>query len=583
MSDVRTTELDFFEYKANLKEFLRTQDRFKDYDFEGSNMSVLLDVMAYNLYQHAFYGNMVAGEMFLDSAVLGKSVQSHAKTLGYTPRSRKSALAMLDFSLNVSDITVPFVTIPAKTKFTGRGRNGESFDFYTKQSRTVFRTDGVFVVNCLEVFEGKYAEEYYEASGKENFICKISNERVDTDSIRVLVREPGQTKETEFKFTPNIYGVSKNDNVFYLQCTDDHYEITFGRGIFGKQPTLGQIVRVEYRVSNGEDANGMTDFSASSTVGGYTTTKIAANLPSSGGAEREGTEEIRFYAPKAVQVQDRAVTEKDYVVLLKSNFPDIQAVSVVGGENLDPPRYGKVAVYVDMVGADGISNNQKNKLSTFLKKAAPLGIDPVIMSPEFMFVEVITKVSFDLTKSEKSDADIRKLVSDSIQKYSDDNLNDFGRTVRFSKLLKVIDDADAHILSNDTTIRGVIDVVPDISKPLNTTVRFDRAIKSDHGFPAVTSTSFTVDGRSVYIQDNGAGVLQTVRSSNDGVVIVNKNVGTVDYETGRVDVKDINIQALNNGFIKFHGNFKDRDIDTPRNKIVTIRQEDVEIVVSGKS
>jgi hypothetical protein len=607
MSDTPISELDFFAVKDQLKTFLSSQERFKDYDFEGSNMSVLLDIMAYNTYHNNFYTNMAVSEMFLDSSRLDNSISSHAKALNYLPKSMRSSSAGLAFRLSVSD-TPAFITIPEKTKFLARGVNNETYSFYNRRSATITPVDGVYKISCLDVYEGTYVEELFTSTGSKKQIITMTNENIDIDSLRVFVSDVDRIKEVEYIFKENIFGVSNTDKVFYLQqAQNKKYALTFGQGVFGAQPIKNQVIRVTYQKTAGTDANGMTGFSAPNKIDGYTVGTISIVSPSNGGSDRESADSIKFNAPKSIQVQERAVTESDYRNLLLTNFPEIEAVSIIGGEKLSPPRYGKVAVIVDVFGSDGISTNTKDKIPNYLEKKTPLGIEAIVLSPNFMYIELNTVVTYDATTSKKNDADIRKASKEAIIQYAADNLNDFGKTVRFSKLTNAIDASDSNIVSNNTRIRAVVDLVPSTSKTNDFVVRFGnevvpiadyalRALQSQvpnhpvipilasersDRLPTIASSPFTYNGRNVYLRDNGFGVLQVIRNTDISDSIVLRDVGTVNYTTGTVVIKKLQVDATSSGILKLYATIKNSDIAVPKDHIVTIREEDITITVKN--
>lgn len=589
MSNAPITQLDFDQIKTNLKGYLKGQDRFKDYNFEGSNMAVLLDVLAYNTFQNNFFTNMAINEMFLDSAQLRGSVVSHAKTLNYTPRSRISSAAKLNVTLATTG-NPTFVTIPPKTKFTARCGN-KTFSFYTDISYTITPVNGVYTYYGVSVYEGTYVNEYFNVvTSTDKF--KLTNSNVDISSIRVYVKDSiDDQTETEFVQRTTIFGAASTDNVFYVQAYDeDKYQLIFGLDNFGVQPKNGNIIRVEYRVANGEEANGITSFSPASTISGFPATCTLA-AASEGGAEKESIESIKYFAPKSLQVQDRAVTESDYEILLKAKFPEIQAISVYGGEELNPPRYGRVVVAVDVTGADGVSENNKAKYASFLHARSPIAIEPIIVSPQFMYMSVATKVYYDTKMTASASGDIAQLVANAISEFNTVNLNDFKSTFRTSKLQSAIDAADAHILSNDIEVYPIIPLNPVLNQKNVYDVTFANPLVLDQHIeigeaianhrPAIKSSSFTYNGTTGFIMDDGAGQLNIIKLIGSSFNYLLKNVGIVDYETGRVVIRNLNVSAYTGSEIKLYGRTRVPTITSPKNRILTIRDADVVIDVVG--
>ena len=584
------TELDFDKIRQNLKDFLKSQDRFKDYDFEGSNMSVLLDVLAYNTFQNNFYTNMAFSEMFIDSAQLKDSVASHAKELNYVPRSRRSARAVIDVSLSVND-GAKSVVIPRNTRFTAKCRN-RTFSFYSDESVTVYPEDGIYTYRGLDVYEGTNVSEAYEVSSV-NQVYKISNENVDTNSIRVHVRDNTNegSPKTEFTVAESIFGVSSDENIFYLQpFQDDLYGIAFGQDVFGFEPKVGQVIEISYRTTIGEEANGAKTFVAANTIDGYTSV-VTVTGAAEGGAEREGIESIRYFAPKSIQVQDRAITQSDYEIILKNNFSEIQAVSVYGGEELDPPRYGRVVVAVDVKNADGVSESNKSKYREYLLKRCPIGIEPLIISPKFLYVSVNTEVDFNTDITEKTSSDIISLVETAIQNYSDTELSDFRMTFRSSKFSSEIDDADPAIISNDTNVFAIIPTFPVIGESETFSFSFGNELDFDHDLSKITSlenyeyavksSSFVWNGSRGFIQDDGIGNLHILRDSGNEFVYLKRNVGTVDYATGSVTVSNLVVDSYRGSELGYYARIKGKDIFTPKDRIISIRPQDVNVSTNG--
>ena len=585
------TELDFLEIKNNLKEFLKGQERFKDYNFEGSNLSVILDVLAYNTFQNGFFTNMAVNEMFLDSALLRSSVVSHAKTLNYVPRSKMSAKAKVNVTLSVNDAP-SFVVIPSRTGFIAKCGN-KTYTFYNEDAITVTPIAGVYSYAGLEVYEGRYIQEFFSVTS-DPLKCVISNSNVDISSVKVYVRDSvDSTVETEYVLNTSIFGNGPTSTVFYVQSyNDDQYEVIFGLDAFGKQPTPGSVIRVDYRITNASDANGITSFSSSGNIQGYPAS-VTLNSESDGGQEEEDTASIKYFAPRALQIQDRAITESDYEIILKNRFSEIQAISVYGGEELDPPRYGRVVIAVDVKNADGVSENNKSKYATYLRDRSPIGIEPIVVSPEYMNMSVNLTVYFNTKTTSLTEADIKQIVLDTIIKYSEEKLSDFKTTFRASNLSATIDSSNMHIMSNDMDVLPIIPLSPILGAESNYDVTFNNPLVLDHVLvsgeslanhtPALRSSSFTYEGSIGFIQDNGKGTLEVIKSSGTSFFVLNSNVGSVDYDTGRVIIKKLKVSAYSGSEIKLYGRTRNKTITPPKNRILSIRDEDVVISVIGVS
>ena len=589
MAGTIISELDFNQIKSQLKTFLQGQAQFADYDYDGSNISVILDVLAYNTFQNSFYTNMALGEMFLDSAQLRDSVVSHAKELNYLPRSYRSSNAKVTLTFTPGD-SPAFITIPKYTKFT-TNVDGKSYTFSTDQVYTITPNSGVYSATDVSLHEGRIEKEYYDVTASTKYL--ISNKRVDTDSIvvNVYASSAASAEVTAYTLKPNLFDVGSSDNVFYIQPAElNRYELEFGNDVFGREPKTGEVVEVIYRIANGATPNGATTFTPSATIQGYTAT-VATTSTSFGGAEEETLDSIKFYAPKSIQIQDRAVTESDYENLLKSKFSEIQAVSVQGGEELNPPQYGKVIVHVDIQNSDGVSDGAKEKYRKFLKERTPLAIDPVIRSPEFLYVALDTTVHYNTKTSDATNSEIDSLVRNAIASYNLTYLNDFKKNARQSRIARVIDDTNTSIISNDTELRMIIDFIPVVSSASSITADFENSLILDHPLtagedinrhtPAVKTSSFSYGTQTAYIQDNGEGVLEVLTNTVDGFKVLSGNIGTVDYATGRVVIRDLNVSSFSGSAIKIYGRPETQDIIGPASKIISIRDVDVSVTVEA--
>jgi hypothetical protein len=603
------TELDFGAIKSQLRSYLETQTQFKDYNFDGSNMSVLLDVLAFNSYQNNFYTNMALNEMFLDSAILKNSIVSHAKELNYIPRSRKSAKATLYVVIQDPTRTDATITIPQYAQFKVN-HQGESFSFVTDKmytARKVLSTDinpqtgiafdaGSFVADSVDVYEGEMLASFQ----REGFIVDadgvlrvfLTNNEVDTDSIVVFIDAEATDDANVFTRANTIYGVNPTDKVFYLEpYLDDRYSIYFGKNQFGLQPEEFEDVRVRYRICSGTEPNGAgkdSSFSGSfienATVSAYTLAAAA------GGAERESMESIRYFAPKALQVQERAVTSKDYEVLLQQAFPEISAVSAYGGEELDPPQFGRVAVSVYLNDdTQIISSTLSNSYLAYLKERAPLGIEPIFKQTEFVYGDMEVIVNYTKKNTEKGEAELEALVRAAIQKYSDDNLEGFDKTLRRSRLSGIIDGLDVGILSSEITVLPVIEYSPPLNFNTNPTFRFETPLvrpyvfNAANGFtnykPAVKSTPFDINGTCVYFQDDGLGNIMIITDEVTNPQIINPTAGTIDYDKGEVKLTNFKVEAFTGSAIKVSAKTIDNDVVAPKGRVFILRDTDVKVVM----
>ena len=585
------TELDFDSIKEQLKLYLQTQTQFKDYNFEGSNMSVLLDVLSFNSYQNNFYTNMAINEMFLDSAVLKNSIVSHAKELNYLPRSRKSAKATVTVTITDNTRIESTITIPQYAPFSSTYK-GETFNFVTQQAYTARRVAvGKYVAENVDIFEGEMLVSFQ----KEGFIVdsdgvlrvNLTNNEVDTDSLVVFVDAEATDDQNIFTRANTIFGVKPLDKVFYVEpYLDDKYAIYFGKNKFGLQPEEFEDVRVRYRITSGEEANGAATFSANFIEGAKISPQIIEGGEAAGGAERESMESIRYFAPKALQIQERAVTTSDYEVLLTQAFPEITAVSAYGGEQLDPPQYGRVAisVYLDD-NTQIVSSTLSNSYISYLNERSPLGIEPIFVQTEFVYANITVRVRYSKKNTEKTAADLEALVRSAVSAYATTNLNDFNRTLRSSKLAGIIDKLDTGIESTELVIAPIIEYSPPINFNTNPTFKFEAALikpyafKSTNGFadykPAIKSSVFDVKGTCVFMQDDGEGNIMFVTDEVSNPQITNPTAGTVDYATGLVKLTNFEVESYTGAAIKITAKTKDNDIKAPKGRVFIVRDTDV--------
>ena len=598
MASVKTpiTELDFDGVKAQLKEYLQTQTQFKDYNFEGSNMSVLLDVLAFNTFQNNFYTNMAINEMFLDSAVMKNSIVSHAKELNYIPRSRRSAKAVVRIVISNIDQEEATIAIPTYTNISATYK-GDQFNFVTNETYVAVRTRNqvtneiTYVAENVEIFEGQMLASFQ----REGFIVdadgvlrvQLTNNEVDTDSLVVFVDAEETEDRNIFTRATSIFGVQPLDKVFYLEpYLDDRYAIYFGKNEFGLQPLEFEDVRVRYRVTSGEEANGANVFSASFVEGA--TIDVQTISAAAGGQERESMERIRYFAPKSLQVQERAVTSRDYEVLLKQAFPDIKSVSAYGGEQLDPPQFGKVAISVYLSReSELISKTLANAYVQFLSDKSPLGIEPIFVQTKYVYVDLNVNARYSLKETEKSGAQLETIVRNRIQSYSTDNLEDFNTSLRKSQLSGIIDAADVGIVSNDIEIMPIIEYSPTINIVANPAFRFEAELirpypfRSTNGFsnykPAIRSSAFDVDGTCVYLQDDGLGNMMTVTDDMNNPLVINPTAGTVNYATGEVKLTRLTVESYDGDAIKIMANIKSSDYIAPKGRVFIIRDTDVKV------
>jgi len=589
-SSLEIVNLDFFTLKNNLKKYLADQDQFKDYDFNGSNMSVLLDVLSYNTYLNSFYVNMAVSEMFLDSAQIRDSVISHAKELNYLPRSFQSASAVVNLTITPAT-SVDTVTVLKGTSLTSRvGSN--TYSFIIDENLILSSTNGVFTANGISIFEGDLVSEtfIYDSSRELNFV--LSNPTVDTRSIVVFIAEDNGQTVLEYNRGTTFLGLNANSQTFFVQSArNDRYEVVFGNGIQGRLPKDGSAIIVGYRVCSGELPNGAALFSIDNAIDGHANVIVSTVSVASGGLVSESLPSIRKNAPRTFQAQERAVTALDYKTALQTEFPEIESINVFGGEDADPPQYGRVFVCVNLENLIGAPAFKKQVYKDYLKTITPLSIDPIFIDPEFLFLEVNSLVRYNLNNITISEISLKSLVENKIQTFNEQNLNDFGVTFRDSRLVGEIDEVDGSVISNETSIVLYKEITPSTTSENTFVVNFLNELDNPFLEPAATthraqdvhaifSTPFVFQNQLCIIEDDNNGKLNIIAITGDSHVIV-RPAGTVDYSTGKVSIEGFQPSSYPPGPIRIKALTKNKDISAQKNNILRIKPSDISVSMLG--
>lgn len=568
---VNFSNLDFDQIKASLRDYLRSNSNFTDYDFEGSNLSTIVDVLAYNTYITSYNANMVANEVFIDSATLRENVVALARNIGYIPRPRKSSIATISFFVDFSqqqNITPSSLTLKKGPVASTSGTFGnQSFIFSILDDVTVPVVDNIASFNDIKIYEGVLlSANFTYSSSIPNQRFVLPNSGVDTDLISVRVKDTiSSSSSTKYTLQDSVFDVDKNSKVYYLQeIEDERYEILFGDGVlFGKGLENQNYVEVDYIVSNGENANGISQFNFSGRLT-YTIQSqeisvtsgislLTTGVISQGGKNIESVESIKKYAPRIYASQNRALSANDYESLIPTKiYPETESISVFGGEELVPPQYGKVFISIKPRTGDFIPNLIKENIKRELKKYAVAGIVPEILDLKYLYVEADSKIYYN-TNLAPSSSYVSSIIQSNVGKYADSTeLNMYGARFKYSKFLKIIDDSHESITSNITKIQ----IRRDLRVVLNTfaeyQIGFGNAfyIKSMSGYN-IKSSSFRVSEfqELVYLSDipdtnatTGSVFLFTVPSQNSTTpTIVKRNVGKIDYEKGIITLNPINI------------------------------------------
>ena len=591
-SSINLTSLDFDTLKANLKTYLSSQSVFKDYDYEGSNMNVLLDVLAYNTYLNSFYLNMVASEGFLDSAQLRDSVVSHAKELNYTPSSASSPETLVNLSFATSGITSGTFVIPKGTPFSGTNSNG-AFIFTTNGTITVSSTSNTFSFSNVAIYEGTYINESYVTDySVENQRFIMSNPSIDTGSMTVTVSENNGNTITQFVQATNLYGLNSNSAVYFLQAAQNNqYEVVFGDGVFGRYPLNSSVITVTYRVTKGASGAGVTTFYVDTDLGafngGSAVSTVTTINSSSNGSDIEGIESIRFRAPRAYQVQDRAVTVRDYKTLILDAFNDIEDVNVFGGDLLPVPQYGTVYISPSTYSGASLSNQRKTDLITYLNDKKIINIRNLIIDPEYIYIVPTVNVSVDFKSTSLSPTAVQTAVLASISSFNNNSLKMFDTTFRYSKFLENIDNSLTSIVGNLTDITVYKNLEPTIGIPVSLSTIFGNPI-----LPLTISSSnfLLVDGYEYNITDQNLNLTYGSNyAPSQGVIYLNKvgsnsynPIGTVDYNTGAINIQNINVvDFLGSPGIQINVQTLYNDVVGSLNNIVEIDMTQVSVMVTS--
>ena len=575
-TNLRVTELDFDQIKSNLKDFLKSQEEFTDYNFEGSALAVLLDLLSYNTHYNAIYANLIANEMFLDSATKRASVVSLAKHFGYTPRSVVSPRAKVRLSITTSG-NPQTLLLQKWTPFTTT-IDGTTFTFYNLSNVvTTPTTANNFTFNEIELVEGvPLTYRWPVTAGVSAFV--IPNSEIDVSTLTVEVQTSAtDATMTTYNYATDMVGVSSTDPVYFLEETREGlYKIVFGDGTIGKSLVDGNIVSISYLSSNGQAANGATSFNMSS-VGGFTVTNynMALLQAAAGGKPRESVDSIRYNASKFFVTQNRAVTSEDYKNIILAEYPEITAISAWGGDVNDPPIYGKVFISAKPSNGMTLSTEVKNNLSTILNKKNVVGITPEFIDPELLYLTVDTTFYYDPSKTVSQTSTLEANVRGTIRQYRYSELDNFDSIFRKSKLSRLVDYTDKSILNNNTEVKMFKLLAINTELQVNYNINFINPVTN------ISSTAFRMvnDSKDYFFEDDGVGNLRRYYISNTQKVIADPVFGKVDYKTGKLSIPTVALSMLTQN-CRIYATPTNQDINSVRNQIITIL--DTDITVTGK-
>ena len=564
MSLVNFTNLDFDQIKTSIRDYLRSNSNFTDYDFEGSNLSVIIDVLAYNTYISSYNANMISNEVFIDSATLRENVVSLARSIGYTPRSRTASKASISLFVDTSASLAPQKSLTLTLKkgiiATSAGSFGtENYVYSIPDDITVSVVNGIAEFNDISIYEGTYVTQTFTVNSlNPNQKYILNNANIDSSLIRVDVRDGNLGPRKKYIQASNILDINSESRTFFIQeIEDQRYELIFGDGIFGKKLINENIVDASYIITSGEVANGVSAFLFNGTIldnYGFDVTNgislVTTNIAGGGGKEIESIDSIKKYSTRIYAAQNRAVTSSDYEAIIPQIYPEAESVSSFGGEDLDPPQYGKVFITIKPKGGFFVSNGVKDNIKSMLKKYSVAGIVPEILDLKYLSIEIDTSVYYNNNNAPSSEY-VSSLVYNNVQKYANSTeLNGYGARFKYSKFLKVIDDSHESITSNITTVQMRRDLRPVLNSLATYEICFGNEfhIKNESGFN-IKSSGFFISGIDdpVYLTDipdlNGlTGIIDIFRvDSASGYKVVIAEAGTIDYVKGEINLDAINI------------------------------------------
>ena len=572
MPFTKFTNLDFDQIRDSIKDYIRENSDFTDFDFEGSNFSILIDTLAYNTYITAFNSNMIVNESFLDSATVRENVVSLARNIGYIPQSKTASKARVTFSVgglldDNNKQTTKTLTLKAGLVCTGDIDN-TSYVFSIPENITVnVNSSGVAVFENIQIYQGTFlsSEFVYDGSLDQRFI--LVNPFIDTSTVRVYVKRESNQGELGFEYTQveNILNLDKNSRIYLIQeVQDEKYEIYFGDGLIGRKLGTnsgedGTLITANYIVTDGKEGNGVSRFIFSGSIEDdndnplilTSTPVVTTNLISQNGADIEKLDSIKYFAPRIYSSQNRAVTSNDYESIIKRVYPDTESVSIVGGEELDPPEYGTVTISIKPKNGTFVSDFNKKQILDNLRKYSVSGINQKIVDLKVLYVEVDSSIYYDYSKVSSAEY-LKSKVVNTLNKYSESlDLNKFGGRFKYSKVLQIIDNTDFSITSNITKVRMRRDMQALINQYAQYEICFGNKFHISKKGYNIKSTGFRVFGETdlVYLTDipnadGKTGVISIVKPvSETDIRVVLKSAGTVDYEKGEILLNTINITS----------------------------------------
>lgn len=588
---LKITDINFDGIKQNLRDYLSSQNELKDYDYDSSTVQTLLNLLAYNTYYNSIYLNMVANEMYLDSAQIRSNVVSRAKQLGYTPRSARGAQATIQLTFTPGD-TPDLISIPAGTQFTSTV-DGVSYTFSNQTASSIAPVDGVYS-GSLVVTEGDPVQESYTVNSNAPQRYILNNVNADTSTLKVTVQQSSSnTSLTTYTLSTDFTAITSTSTVYFLQeYQDEKYEVYFGDGILGKALQDGNIVKLNYLVCSGDDANGANTFTSASTIDGYSPTSVTTTARARGGAPIESIDSIKLNAPNNFDSQNRAITANDYKTLILSHFSGIQSVSVWGGEQNSPPQYGRVYIAAKPSSGLLLSQDTKDAIVLYLSTRKNLTVEPIVVDATYLYIEPTVNVKFNPDSTDSDAGTLATAVQNTLINYEDTYLGLFGNSFIRSQLVGLVGAVNDAITSVDIELKLAQRFIPQLNTITTYTFNFNHSLLDITGgivlsvvpeqHPGqgltLTSSSFTYNGYSVQMDDDGFGNVRFFRRNAAGVKIYEaRRAGTIDYTTGLVQLNSVNITAYSGDYITIRVVPAQYDIEPVRSQLLLLSSGIVQV------
>lgn len=595
---INVTELDFFQIKENLKDHLKglqAGGKFTDYDFEGSGMAVLIDLLAYNTHYNALNANMAVNEVFLDSADRRQNIVSHAKLLGYIPRSKTSAFATINITVNNPTGSPSRLTLDRGTEFTTT-INDKQYIFTVLETQTISPVGGVYTFSNVKINQGILKSTFYVVDSFDDYqYYEIADLNCDRETITVKVKENlSATLSDVYTLAKDFTKVNAESKAYYIQeAVSERFEIYFGDGITSRKLDAGNVVQIEWLSTAAEEGNGATIFTLNGNIEGNTNVTISTVSKSDSGSDRESNDSIKFNAPLTYIAQNRVVTPDDYRAAILENYSNIESIAVWGGEQNDPPQYGKAYISIKPKDGETLDEVEKQKIKDqILKPRNIVSISPEIIDPEYTYLKLEVFYKYNPALTSRTAGELKQLVTDTIANYNSADLQQFDGVFRHSKLTRLIDACDPSILNSTVRVFMVKRLVPILNTPRLYTIQFSSPLYyTRSNDKVITSTSFTYNGVTSYIQDRaqtlgsaephsdkgGTHTLELYKILNNTKITTISDIGYIIADQGLVVLEKFTPSAINGDYITITGIPNSNDIAPKRNQLIKINMDDVTV------